>query len=143
MAYTPTTWATGDTITSTKLNKMEQGIANAGNIMIATDSSTTLDKTFAEIYNALHDGIPVYLKHITEVDGPGTDYACNVILGSIFMAIKYDTNYRVYARWVREGQVSGDFYCSSPAVITYAANSINGYPEFQRFVFPETVSSLD
>lgn len=30
MAYTPTNWTTGDTITATKLNKMEQGIADGG-----------------------------------------------------------------------------------------------------------------
>ena len=30
MAYTPTNWTTGDTITATKLNKMEQGIAEGG-----------------------------------------------------------------------------------------------------------------
>ncbi len=30
MSYTPTTWATGDTITAAKLNNIEDGIANAG-----------------------------------------------------------------------------------------------------------------
>lgn len=30
MAYTPTTWQTGDTITATAMNKIENGIANAG-----------------------------------------------------------------------------------------------------------------
>lgn len=30
MSYTPTTWATGDTITAEKLNKIEQGVSNAG-----------------------------------------------------------------------------------------------------------------
>lgn len=30
MAYTPTTWNTGDTITASALNKMEQGIAEGG-----------------------------------------------------------------------------------------------------------------
>lgn len=30
MAYTPTTWNTGDDVTATKLNKIEQGIAGAG-----------------------------------------------------------------------------------------------------------------
>ena len=30
MAYTPTTWVAGDTVTATKLNKLEQGVANAG-----------------------------------------------------------------------------------------------------------------
>ena len=29
MAYTPTTWVTGDSVTATKLNKLEQGVANA------------------------------------------------------------------------------------------------------------------
>lgn len=29
MAYTPNNWSAGDTITSTKLNNMEQGIATA------------------------------------------------------------------------------------------------------------------
>ena len=30
MGYTPTTWTTGDTITATALNKIENGIAGAG-----------------------------------------------------------------------------------------------------------------
>ena len=30
MSYTPTNWQCGDTVTADKLNKMEQGIANAG-----------------------------------------------------------------------------------------------------------------
>jgi hypothetical protein len=30
MSYTPTTWQTGDTITAEKLNKLENGVANAG-----------------------------------------------------------------------------------------------------------------
>lgn len=30
MSYTPTTWVTGDTVTSTKMNKIENGIAGAG-----------------------------------------------------------------------------------------------------------------
>lgn len=30
MSYTPTTWATGDTITAQKMNKLENGVANAG-----------------------------------------------------------------------------------------------------------------
>ena len=30
MSYTPTTWTTGDTITATAMNKIENGIASAG-----------------------------------------------------------------------------------------------------------------
>ena len=29
MAYTPTNWKSGDTVTSTKLNKIEQGVSDA------------------------------------------------------------------------------------------------------------------
>lgn len=36
MAYTPTVWATGDTITAEKLNKMENGIAGAGSLPVYT-----------------------------------------------------------------------------------------------------------
>lgn len=34
MAYTPTTWATGDTITASAMNKIENGIAEAGRIAV-------------------------------------------------------------------------------------------------------------
>lgn len=75
MSYTPTNWKAGDTVTSAKLNKIEQGIVNAegANILVANcilDSSNTsedtsggvrsaasattnrLDKTLGEILNA-------------------------------------------------------------------------------------------
>ena len=59
MAYTPNTWATGDTITAQKLNNMEQGIANAGGVLIVNVSNDTLDKTWQEIsdagFSVLHD----------------------------------------------------------------------------------------
>lgn len=32
MAYTPTTWTTGDTITASAMNKIENGIAGAGSV---------------------------------------------------------------------------------------------------------------
>ena len=34
MAYTPTVWVTGDTITAEKLNKAEQGIAGASPVVL-------------------------------------------------------------------------------------------------------------
>ena len=56
MSYEPTTWKAGDTVTSAKLNKMEQGIANSGGSLIITASALsdnlTLDKTWQEIYDA-------------------------------------------------------------------------------------------
>lgn len=42
MSYTPTVWRTGDKVTSAKLNKLEQGVANAGSdIEIEVDSTLT------------------------------------------------------------------------------------------------------
>ena len=61
--YTPTVWAAGDTVTSAKLNKMEQGIADGYssggglviNITVENDSAT-MDKTWQEIYDAYSTG---------------------------------------------------------------------------------------
>lgn len=52
MAYEPTNWKAGDVVTSAKLNKIEQGIAAGGGVLIAHDEDGTLDKTWQEIYDA-------------------------------------------------------------------------------------------
>ncbi len=57
MSYNPTQWSAGDTVTSAKLNKIEQGISNNGileiNLVFDEETGTQhLDKTWQEIYNA-------------------------------------------------------------------------------------------
>ena len=53
MAYEPTNWQAGDIVTSAKLNKLEQGVANSGGILVVhEDENGRLDKTWQEIYNA-------------------------------------------------------------------------------------------
>lgn len=53
MSYTPTNWKSGDVVTSTKLNKMEQGIAGNGLLICTEDSSThALNYTYKEIVDA-------------------------------------------------------------------------------------------
>ncbi len=57
MSYEPTQWSAGDTVTSAKLNKMEQGIAANGGILVVHqikngDNPPTLDKTWQEIHDA-------------------------------------------------------------------------------------------
>ena len=73
MSYEPTTWKAGDTVTSAKLNKMEQGIANGSGTlivhMINEENSSTLDKTWQEIYDAapnviLYDEFPVSAQQV-------------------------------------------------------------------------------
>lgn len=54
MSYEPTTWKDGDLVTSAKLNKIEQGIANGGNILFCNGNFMTgqLDATWQEIFDA-------------------------------------------------------------------------------------------
>lgn len=53
MSYEPTVWKDGDLVTSAKLNKLEQGVANGGGILVVhADENGRLDKTWQEIYNA-------------------------------------------------------------------------------------------
>ena len=66
MAYTPTQWGTGDTITASALNKIEQGVADAGGALIVDwpgGNADPLSKTVQEIYDAFSSGIPVYLRY--------------------------------------------------------------------------------
>ena len=58
MAYTPTTWSTGDTITASALNKMENGIANAvgaASIRISASGFGGSTKEFGKIVYAYRD----------------------------------------------------------------------------------------
>ena len=60
MSYDPTIWKSGDVVTSAKLNKIENGIADAaggggGGVLVVHRGETTpitLDKTWQEIHDA-------------------------------------------------------------------------------------------
>ncbi len=64
MAYTPTVWQAGDTITAAKLNKIEEGLAAGADagafiINISYDDQTglyTTDKTFGQLKAAILAG---------------------------------------------------------------------------------------
>ena len=63
MAYTKTNWKDGDVISAEKMNKIEQGIEDAGasggsgNVFVV-DANTS----FAEMYQAVQDGKAVLGK---------------------------------------------------------------------------------
>lgn len=64
MAYTPTVWQAGDTVTAAKLNKMEQGIASCGGVYVVNattvgDNVQQLDKTAAEIWAAAQSSMVI------------------------------------------------------------------------------------
>ena len=78
MAYEPTQWRSGDTITSERLNKMEQGIAGSGDVYAL---HTTMTQTSGENENITityssvelrEDGIPMLLIVDNATDGNNT-----------------------------------------------------------------------
>lgn len=54
MSYEPTVWKSGDTVTSAKLNKLEQGLANNSQVFLVylISGENRLDKTMGEILDA-------------------------------------------------------------------------------------------
>ena len=71
MSYTPTNWATGDTVTAEKLNKMEQGIENAADPFIvmltptAQNYSGVMDKTAGELETAYNANRKIVFRMLT------------------------------------------------------------------------------
>lgn len=110
MSYTPTTWATGDTITAEKLNHLEGGVeaADGADIFLITGGNThsPLEQTWQEIFNAVKAGKKCYFSsgNLTE-SGWEKFYALSSISG--------DTEYGYYVTYV-DADGSAKFTCSSP-----------------------------
>lgn len=133
MAYTPTTWATGDTVTATKMNKLEQGVANAGSAVIITDNGTALDKTYAEIYNLVHSGTPCYIFYeYNEPTDLDSDYSYSALLMPIVRAYKYEGVYRIFASVAVPYGNSSNTNAGAPCLYTYTATNSASYPTFFR-----------
>lgn len=83
MAYTPTNWKSGDVVTSAKLNKLEQGVASSGGVLVVHVSvGGVLDKTYREIDAAglsfiemTNEGITGYLPLTEKGIDAGGKYA--------------------------------------------------------------------
>ena len=80
MSYEPTVWQAGDTVTSAKLNKIEQGVASSGsNYIVECEQDETDDYVFyttntaEEIFNLVAAGQHV-IFHIPESDYAGSTY---------------------------------------------------------------------
>ena len=109
MAYTPTTWTTGDTITASAMNKIENGIANAGSGDIffnIADEDGTLDKTWTEILTAMTAGKIARVIIIGE----------NLAVHQYVFTVDYDEEF--YFVYVAGNQG------------WYQTSSENGYPQF-------------
>ena len=114
MAYNPTNWQTGDVVTSAKLNKIEDGIANSGAVLCLRPTyenrTLTLDKTYKEIFDAVSGGTFVFI---------------------VFPSI--DDNYEVVegiceTRYVESVGYSDDEYYVYSAAFNYTAQTEDDYP---------------
>lgn len=67
MGYSKQTWVNGEVITDTKLNHIEDGIANAGGVMFVTETNendtSTLGNTYKEIKDAIDAGHVAYISN--------------------------------------------------------------------------------
>ena len=144
MSYTPTSWNTGDTITASALNKIENGIANAGGAMIVTSSQVngvhTMDKTVQEIYDALMSGTPVYYKY--QYGTVAVDYVSHAWLAPISYIYTYGgTDYMrvvVNCPIVQPASASGSSgeYLLAPAAMIFQASTMNDHPTYYRTTRP-------
>lgn len=75
MSYTPTTWTTGDTITATAMNKIENGIANAGGGGGGTFFYTVTATDFPT-------GTSTYIGHFIYMKKEGNTYSPISLLSS-------------------------------------------------------------
>ena len=114
MSYTPTMWTTGDTITATALNKIENGIANAGGASgLVTDTSGTLDVSYNDIFSMLNNGVVPFIVEELSTDMYG-------VLNCV----------RVY---IDDGRYTAEFYGGDPGDPYdkyYVSSTADGYLVF-------------
>ena len=111
MAYEPTNWKSGDVVTSTKLNKIEQGIVSNGMLLIH-DEDGILDKTWQEIHDGGHAIV-------------------------IFESNGYIDRLNVYSIWEDNETYGISIYDPGfPTTINYECTSANGYPQRTVSEFP-------
>lgn len=114
MAYTPTVWASGDTIDATKLNKIEQGIASAGNMPLikvntnnvpgtayvqfayTTYNSNTGEYDVVKTFNSVSasDGSPSWAARVIPPIGNDTWYITNLQVpnNGLYLVYEYPTD---------------------------------------------------
>jgi len=120
MAYTKQTWATGDVITEEKLNHIEDGITNAGGVLIVNNnydestSKNTLDKTWKEIHDAYINGVKILIHSVPA--GLSARESYETVIG-VYETSGIDEPFEVM---FGESQ--------------YSTDSENGYPSFGREV---------
>ena len=120
MAYTKNTWNTGDIVSSQKLNHMEDGIANAGGVMVINDTNGTLDKTWQEIRDAMEANTFCVVKKVAQE--LGKDYVHNSpVVEAVKNGLESPYTYIVNTTFNNQGSVE------------YKTDTPSGYPAHSDF----------
>lgn len=118
MAYEPTQWRSGDTITSERLNKMEQGIAGSGDVY-ALHTTQTVTPAENEGYDPTYtyssvelreDGLPMWLIIDNSVGVDNTTFAGVINLDS------YDNENFTYSNGLTVNRSTGEVGSGLPSV---------------------------
>lgn len=121
MSYEPTNWRDGDVVTSAKLNKIEQGIAAGGGVLIVhINEQGVLDKTWQEIYDAVPNVV------LCE-ESPLSEQAFKNVAYLTLLRRTSENRYDIY--WFA-GEPSDNSYI----FINTATQSPDDYPTFQEQV---------
>lgn len=139
MGYTPTTWQSGDVITSTKLNKLEQGVSNSVTGMVVNwdSSNNVLDKTYAEIHDAFAAGTLVRIKY----SYGSQQYSYDEHYGVVTDMYSYMNNYfKIMVSRVRRTSIniSGTmtYDLGVPCAMIFKATGASSYPTFEKSIYP-------
>ena len=139
MSYTPTEWKAGDTVTSAKLNKIEQGIASGVNFEVINmemvlnqenySLSLSLDKTAGEIIDILKLG-----KHILVTSTPDMSEMLYGIPASDDMydyinAIPVHVHYAPTDNFQISLYLPG-YSSNNNGIATFQASSLDQYPSY-------------
>lgn len=112
----------------------------ANEMMIVEIVNDTADHTFAEIFEALQDGTPVFLHLPTEATLE--DYVAYNGLMPVISAFKYDAFYRVLASYAEFQNITGNYGATfTPALYNMQATGPSNYPTFLRILYPSGSNS--
>ena len=122
MSYEPTVWASGDVITSTKLNKLENGLAEAsgggggGGVLVVHVVESVADKTWQEIKTASASQIVII------VNDTSVAYMCEIQEPMPPIIEKYQVSFALISD---NGDGTGNV-----AVDTLTCDTANDYPSY-------------
>lgn len=104
--------------------------------VIIVDDGTSLDKTFAEIYDLIKSGTPCYISYIEEGSDNDldTDFLYFIDLMPVMQVYKYNELYRINATASHVDSLTLSPNVGTPGVCVYEAANSSAYPAFLKYI---------